>query len=49
MHSAYRGLQRNLNFLNRPVRTRMPGGVAGDSRDYLEPLCRSKNGSIWGD
>ena len=30
----------NLNFSNRPVRTRMPGGVAGaQSMDC--PLCRS--------
>jgi hypothetical protein len=28
-----------LNFSNRPVRTRMPGGVAGESGHSL-PLCR---------
>lgn len=26
--------------MNRLVRTRMPGGVAGVSGDYPEPLCR---------
>jgi RNA-directed DNA polymerase len=30
----------NLNFSNRPVRTRMPGGVAG-VRPLGRPLCRS--------
>ena len=30
-----------IHFLNRPVRTRMPGGVAGDVGDYPTPLCRS--------
>ena len=34
------GSPRNLNSPNRPVRTRMPGGVAGDPRDCLGPLCR---------
>ena len=29
---VYQGLLRNLNFLNRPVRTRMPGGVGGVRR-----------------
>ncbi|OXI35401.1 hypothetical protein CFB84_37665 [Burkholderia aenigmatica] len=29
----------NLNFPNRPVRTRMPGGVAGE-RPHGRPLCR---------
>ena len=29
----------NLNFSNRPVRTRMPGGVAGE-RPLGRPLCR---------
>ena len=29
----------NLNFSNRPVRTRMPGGVAGE-RSEGRPLCR---------
>jgi hypothetical protein len=29
-------VSRNLNFLNRPVRTRMPGGVAG-ARPYDRP------------
>lgn len=28
--------------MNRLVRTRMPGGVAGASGDYPEPLCRSR-------
>jgi len=31
----------NLNFSNRLVRTRMPGGVAGERRGYSPaPLCR---------
>src|SRR5690606_33721120 len=34
------GSPRDLNSSNRPVRTRMPGGVAGVPRDYLGPLCR---------
>jgi hypothetical protein len=29
----------DLNFSNRPVRTRLPGGVAGEERK-LSPLCR---------
>jgi hypothetical protein len=29
-----------IHFLNRPVRTRMPGGVAGDVGAYPTPLCR---------
>jgi hypothetical protein len=29
---AFRGLPRNLNPTNRPVRTRMPGGVAGEMK-----------------
>jgi hypothetical protein len=33
---------RNLNFPNRPVRTRMPGGVAGVLDDLSRPLCRSR-------
>jgi hypothetical protein len=34
-------IKRDLNFSNRPVRTRMPGGVAGDPRVYtLGPQCR---------
>ena len=33
------GAQGNLNFSNRPVRTRMPGGVAGAGPNGL-PLCR---------
>ena len=32
--------RRYLNSMNRLVRTRMPGGVAGVSGDYPEPLCR---------
>ena len=31
------------HFLNRPVRTRMPGGVAGDVGAYPTPLCRLTN------
>ncbi len=30
----------DLNFSNRPVRTRMPGGVAGVGQLYWLPLCR---------
>jgi hypothetical protein len=30
----------NLNFSNRPVRTRMPGGVAGVGQINWLPLCR---------
>lgn len=30
----------DLNFTNRPVRTRTPGGVAGVPRNYLGTLCR---------
>ncbi len=33
-------VSRNLNFSNRPVRTRMPGGVAGVGQSYWQPLCR---------
>src|ERR1039457_5898405 len=33
---------RNLNFSNLPVRTRMPGGVAGGLDDLSRPLCRSR-------
>ena len=40
---------RNLNSSNRPVRTRMSGGVAGDSRDYLEPLCQLSQSVTWSD
>jgi hypothetical protein len=29
------GSPRDLNLSNRPVRTRMPGGVAGEPRDML--------------
>jgi hypothetical protein len=29
---GFPGSERNLNSSNRPVRTRMPGGVAGDWR-----------------
>lgn len=34
----------DLNFSNRPVRTRMPGGVPGGRLD--RPLCRSKFGPL---
>ena len=34
------GWPRDLNSTNRPVRTRMPGGVAGVPRHFLGPLCR---------
>ena len=34
---------RYLNSMNRLVRTRMPGGVAGVSGDFPEPLCRFGN------
>ena len=37
---GFPGSQRNLNSPNRPVRTRMPGGVAGSGGDYPPPLCR---------
>jgi hypothetical protein len=30
----------DLNYSNRPVRTRMPGGVAGVGQLYWLPLCR---------
>ena len=30
--ALYQEPRGNLNFLNRPVRTRMPGGVGGESR-----------------
>ena len=40
------GWPRNLNFSNRPVRTRMPGGVAGVPADLAGPLCRSNR---WAD
>src|SRR5690606_32472055 len=40
------GSPRDLNSSNRPVRTRMPGGVAGVPRDYLGPLCRFRAGVI---
>src|SRR5690606_26439174 len=39
------GSPRDLNSSNRPVRTRMPGGVAGVPRDYLGPLCRLSFGA----
>ena len=29
----------NLNFSNRPVRTRMPGGVGGEGRGCEVPWC----------
>jgi len=29
----------NLNFLNRPVRTRMPGGVAGERPLMADPYA----------
>lgn len=32
--------QGDLNFSNRPVRTRMPGGVAGAAAIIAAPLCR---------
>jgi hypothetical protein len=35
----------DLNFSNRPVRTRMPGGVAGES-GYPLPLCRFHIGGV---
>jgi hypothetical protein len=35
-----RPVSHDLNFSNRPVRTRMPGGVAGE-RSTRSPLCRS--------
>jgi hypothetical protein len=35
-------LSTNLNPTNRPVRTRMPGGVAGDVEITSTPLCRFK-------
>ncbi|MDB5917875.1 MAG: hypothetical protein JWR40_2109, partial [Massilia sp.] len=28
----------NLNYSNRPVRTRMPGGVAGEQPSWLPPM-----------
>jgi group II intron reverse transcriptase/maturase len=34
------GSPRDLNSSNRPVRTRMPGGVAGVPGDHPGPLCR---------
>jgi len=34
--------------MNRLVRTRMPGGVAGVSGDYPEPLCRSSKSGQYG-
>ena len=40
--------QRNLNPSNRPVRTRMPGGVAGDAEAITSaPLCRSSPSPRW--
>jgi hypothetical protein len=42
MTSECQGSQRNLDSTNRPVRTRVPGGVAGDPRDTSGP-CE------WGD
>ncbi|WP_233203419.1 hypothetical protein, partial [Chitinimonas sp. BJB300] len=32
--------QIDLNCSNRPVRTRMPGGVAGVGQNIWSPLCR---------
>ena len=37
---AFPGWPRNLNFSNRPVRTRTPGGVAGVPKDHLGHLCQ---------
>lgn len=34
---VYPDSPRNLNSSNGPVRTRMPGSVAGDLRVYLDP------------
>jgi hypothetical protein len=39
--SAAPGWPRNLNFANRPVRTRMTGGAAGVPENLAGPLCRS--------
>ena len=36
----------DLNFSNRPVRTRMPGGVAGERSVQVRPLCRSTRENV---
>jgi len=36
----------NLNFLNRPVRTRMPGGVAGERPLMADPYADQRGRSI---
>jgi len=41
---VYQGLLRNLNFLNRPVRTRMPGGVGGVRRGKSRRPYPDRNG-----
>jgi len=44
-------LPANLNPSNRPVRTRMPGGVAGDAEVYLRapmPIGNCRSHSLWG-
>ncbi|PHV09451.1 hypothetical protein CSQ89_21685, partial [Chitinimonas sp. BJB300] len=40
--------QIDLNCSNRPVRTRMPGGVAGVGQNIWSPLCRFLNCSVFG-
>ncbi|HHH26904.1 MAG TPA: hypothetical protein ENK57_00935 [Polyangiaceae bacterium] len=47
--SAYRGWPPDLNPSNRPVRTRMPGGVGGDRQDiscrpYPDSMGRYERG-----
>jgi hypothetical protein len=56
-HWVYR-VSPDLNFSNRPVRTRLPGGVAGEERKTLPPMpicfivmrCRlsAEAGGEWG-